>query len=139
MQMMQNEENINLRYAALKFLDLISAINSEEFLMYQWLFFYDSMNSTIFENAEEFPLVNRMAENFIPNKEIENTTGVVKRKLIIKKMPLTEDNIQRQIKKLCTEVVRTNSLRCIPDALSISTVIEEDFFTLDYKVLVRIN
>ena len=137
MQMMQTEENLQLRYAALKFLDLISAINNEEFLMYQWLFFYDSMNSTVFNNAEEFPLVNRMVGNFIPDKEIENTTGIVKRKLVIKEKIETEADLQSSIIKLCREVVRSNSLRIVPDEDSIASVIEKDFFTLEYKAWVK--
>lgn len=139
MQMMQPDENIHLKYVALKFLDLISAVNSEEFLMYQWLFFYDSMNNAVFNEAEEFPLVNRMAGNFIPNIEIENTIEIAKRKLIIKKMPATEEKLQKKIKKLCIEVVKMNSLRCAPDEASIANVIEEDFFTLEYKQLARPN
>lgn len=133
MQMMQPDESIYLKSAAIKFLDLISAINNEEFLMYQWLFFYDSMNSQVFNNAEEFPLVNRMAGNFIPDSEIENTTGIVKRKLVITERIETEGELQEKIKELCAEVVRTNSVRIVPDEDSINLVVEKDFFTLDYR------
>lgn len=97
------------------------------------------MNSTVFNNAEEFPLVNRMANNYIPDKEIENTTVVVKRRLVIRKNFVTEAQLQKKVTKLCIEVVKMNSLRCVPDEDRIATVIEEDFFTLEYRVLVKSN
>lgn len=134
MQMLQLDSCIEYKYAALKFLDLISAINSEEFLMYQWLFFYDSLNAA-FNHIDEFPLVNKLVPEGLSETEIKANTECVPRELIIRDYPNSVEELQKKAAELCNEIVRTNSLRTEPDEKSIALVIEKDFFELDIKNL----
>ena len=133
MQMLQPEEPLMQKFAALKFLDLFSALNSEEFLIYQWLFFYDSMNSELFNNCGQFPLVNRLINEESSIFEIEKTTTAVERLLVMKIMPATDEELNRLTKELCRQVVMTNTLRSIIREDNIESVVEEDFFMLNFQ------
>jgi len=131
--MLQPEEPLMQKFAALKFLDLFSALNSEEFLIYQWLFFYDSMNSELFNNCGQFPLVNRLINEESSIFEIEKTTTAVERLLVMKIMPATDEELNRLTRELCRQVVMTNTLRSIIREDNIESVVEEDFFMLNFQ------
>src|SRR5574343_1419472 len=77
MQMLNSGDTLSQKFAALKFLDLFSAVNSEEFLIYQWLFFYDTLSTEVFQESSQFPLVNRLIGPDASLPDIEKTTATV--------------------------------------------------------------
>jgi hypothetical protein len=133
MQMLGSNEGLSQKFAALKFLDLFSAVNSEEFLIYQWLFFYDSLNSEVFNENSQFPLVNRLVGEEVSFEDIEKTTAMVNRPLVMKNSPATEEEFGKLAKELCRQVVRSNTLRSTVKEEDVESVIEDDFFMLNFS------
>ena len=133
MQMLNSGDTLSQKFAALKFLDLFSAVNSEEFLIYQWLFFYDTLSTEVFQESSQFPLVNRLIGPDASLVEIEKTTATVVRPLVLRNMPATDEEFNRLVQELCRQVIRTNTLRTIVKDEEIESVIDEDFFMLNFS------
>eukprot|EP00358_Blepharisma_japonicum_P004277 CAMPEP_0202954840 /NCGR_PEP_ID=MMETSP1395-20130829/51171_1 /ASSEMBLY_ACC=CAM_ASM_000871 /TAXON_ID=5961 /ORGANISM="Blepharisma japonicum, Strain Stock R1072" /LENGTH=126 /DNA_ID=CAMNT_0049670685 /DNA_START=4466 /DNA_END=4843 /DNA_ORIENTATION=- len=124
--------------AALKFLDLISTINNEEFHMYQWIFFLDAF--TDIDDREENktnefdPLVPRCfgkPENFDRFEDkFESLGRVEKRKLVVDVQEVkTQNELKSKAIRLSEEILRLSEVRCEPDMENIRNLLERDFLS----------
>ena len=126
----QQNKNPQNFLATLKFLELISVVNNEDFHMYQWIFFFDSLS--IGESNEFQPLVPRVvmpeAMRWKESEKKSNKGYLVKRKLVVKKH--TSNDIQELFglaRLLINYIANQNLERCEPDWEEIHSLIETDF------------
>jgi len=138
MQIVEKNENLTNCMAALKFLDLISTINNEEFHMYQWIFFLDAF--TDIDDREENktnefdPLVPRCfgkPENFDRFEDkFESLGRVEKRKLVVDVQEVkTQNELKSKAIRLSEEILRLSEVRCEPDMENIRNLLERDFLS----------
>jgi hypothetical protein len=78
-------------------------------------------------------LVNRLVGEEVSFEDIEKTTAMVNRPLVMKNSPATEEEFGKLAKELCRQVVRSNTLRSTVKEEDVESVIEDDFFMLNFS------
>mmetsp|Transcript_7964 Transcript_7964/g.7834 ORF Transcript_7964/g.7834 Transcript_7964/m.7834 type:complete len:297 (-) Transcript_7964:33-923(-) len=142
LQILEANSKIPNCLAALKLIDTMIVLNIQEFIMHQFIFFYDS--TACYDCLDEFdegkdeyvPIIPRKytrAPKTIKMMEVkQNIETIEKRILTMNVKAIDQNELDIKAKALAREIVRLSQVRSIPDEKNIKNSIEDDFLSDTY-------
>jgi hypothetical protein len=136
-QIFEKKEPISHMLAALKLLELLSAITNEEFHMYQWVFFFDYFNVEMNEEYNNEGFMPQVPKCLMPElgakpsyeRDGMETRGYpMKRGLVVTQTSVASlEELNRRALSLIDYILFHNIQRSEPDRESMQQVIDSDF------------
>jgi hypothetical protein len=137
MSIFNERPSANQKLSALKLLEELSVLDQREFLLYQWMFFYDVFDISLEPEGEHvgyWPMIPKIFMSNYAAKvryEVDGVQSVgenVSRGLIITQQEASDyEELESKARTLIQYVLYHNVERSIPDIKAIEQVVESDF------------
>jgi hypothetical protein len=144
MNIFSDRKSINQMLSGLKLLEELSLLNQRDFLLYQWIFFYDVFNVELTEGQQHsgyWPLIPQIFTSQFSarvNYRVDGITTQIEktpRGLVLTQTSVEDlDELELRARTLLQYMIYHNVERSIVDLAAIEQVIENEF-VLDHYIM----